>query len=245
MSKNSTVHHLIQQSMQNHSAEAAGRPAPRLADGTVNPEWRTFWATHFEETPEEMKASTPATSGVGFGTAPGNTASTKQVSFLKSLLDERKGQHRAEEIRAEMNTMWSLRRFTKAEASKRITELMGMAKTATPAPAAAAPSVDVPAGRYAVETEEGHLAFYKVDRPTEGRWAGYTFVKLQVSDDEQRLPSRAAEQGVLRKIAEDPQAAMLRYGREIGSCGHCGRTLTNEESREAGIGPVCRAKMDW
>ena len=24
--------------------------------------------------------------------------------------------------------------------------------------------------------------FYKVDRPTEGKWAGYTFVKLLVAD---------------------------------------------------------------
>jgi hypothetical protein len=105
---------------------------------------------------------------------------------------------------------------------------------------------DVPAGRYAVETDEGHLAFYRVDRPTEGKWAGYTFVKVYASDELHRLPSRAAADGVLRKIAEvGPETAMKRYGQEIGSCGHCGRTLTDETSRELGIGPVCREKMGF
>lgn len=107
---------------------------------------------------------------------------------------------------------------------------------------------EVPAGRYAIETAEGAtnaLAFYKVDRPTEGRWAGYVFVKLIVSDDEQRM-SRAAGDAILRKIAEvGAEAASARYGHEIGSCGICGRTLTNDESRERGIGPVCAEKMGW
>ena len=105
---------------------------------------------------------------------------------------------------------------------------------------------DVPAGRYAVATEDGAtnaLAFYKVDRPTEGRWAGYTFVKLIVSDDEQRL-SRAASQAVLAKIAEvGPAEASALYGHEIGSCGVCGKVLTNDESRARGIGPVCAARV--
>jgi len=106
----------------------------------------------------------------------------------------------------------------------------------------------VPAGRYAVETEDGatnELAFYKVDRPTEGRWAGYVFVKLLVSDSEQRM-SFPASKAILRKIAEvGAEAASARYGHEIGKCGICGRTLTNDESRERGIGPVCADKMGW
>jgi hypothetical protein len=45
-----------------------------------------------------------------------------------------------------------------------------------------------------------------------------------------------------RRIAEDPNGAMIRFGQVVGSCGHCGRTLTNQASREAGIGPVCARK---
>lgn len=115
-----------------------------------------------------------------------------------------------------------------------------------PAPQApqapAAPLPDVPAGHYAVETEEGHLAFYRVDRPTEGRWAGRTFVAVQASDEYHPVRGNAAAP-VLAKIAADPVAAMLRYGVEIGRCGHCHRTLTDETSRSLGIGPVCRAAM--
>lgn len=122
-------------------------------------------------------------------------------------------------------------------------------QTAAPTPSADRPSADVvPAGRYAIDTEDGAVnatAFYKVDRPTEGRWAGYVFVKLMLSDEEQRM-SRAAGDAVLRKIAAvGAAAASARYGHEIGECGVCGRTLTNDVSREYGIGPDCRKKMDW
>ncbi|QPX62159.1 hypothetical protein PBI_INDLOVU_44 [Mycobacterium phage Indlovu] len=114
---------------------------------------------------------------------------------------------------------------------------------------AAFPSADVvPAGRYAIETEDGAtnaLAFYKVDRPTEGRWAGYVFVKLMVSDGEQRM-SFAASKSIMAKIAEaGAEAASARYGHEIGECGVCGRTLTNDDSRARGIGPVCASKNGW
>ena len=107
---------------------------------------------------------------------------------------------------------------------------------------------EVPAGRYAVDTNNGavnELAFYKVDRPTGGRWAGYVFVKHIVGGDEQRL-SRAAGAAVLDKIAAaGAEAASARYGHEIGECGVCGRRLTNDDSRARGIGPVCAENMGW
>jgi hypothetical protein len=40
----------------------------------------------------------------------------------------------------------------------------------------------------------------------------------------------------------DPDAAARQYGLRFGVCSCCGRTLTNKESRELGIGPVCRSK---
>lgn len=122
-------------------------------------------------------------------------------------------------------------------------------RTTTTTASTQVPSADeVPAGRYAVATEDGavnELAFYKVDRPTEGRWAGYVFVKLMKSDEEQRL-SRPAGATVLAKIAAaGAKEASAAYGREIGKCGVCSRTLTNDESREIGIGPDCRARLGW
>jgi hypothetical protein len=102
----------------------------------------------------------------------------------------------------------------------------------------------VPAGRYAIE-REGTLKFYRVTRPEEGRWAGWTFVDRQASDERYPVKNRIERESILRQIGEDVQGAMETYGRELGHCGHCGRTLTNEVSRERGIGPVCAEKMGW
>lgn len=123
------------------------------------------------------------------------------------------------------------------------------AKRAENAAASGLPSADVvPAGRYAVETEPGalnRLAFYKVDRPEEGKWAGKVFVKLMVSDEERRL-SWATTKSVLAKIAETgAEAASAAYGREFKHCGVCGRGLSNDDSRKRGIGPDCAAKLGW
>ena len=50
---------------------------------------------------------------------------------------------------------------------------------------------------------------------------------------------------VLERILDapgGPEAAAAKYGQEIGQCGMCNRVLTDEVSRAAGIGPVCRSK---
>lgn len=103
----------------------------------------------------------------------------------------------------------------------------------------------VPNGRYAINTDDGHLAFYRVTSPEDGHWAGYVFVEQQVSDDFHAVRNTQTKLSILSRIAEDPQKAMLEYGRAIGRCGHCGRTLTNEESRAIGIGPICRSRWAW
>jgi hypothetical protein len=101
---------------------------------------------------------------------------------------------------------------------------------------------ELPAGRYAVNNEDGELRFYVLDKPTQGRWAGYTFLSVQASDEKYPIKGFAAKKTIMEKIAEDPQAAMNRYGEEIGRCGVCNRTLTNQDSRARGIGPICAAK---
>lgn len=134
--------------------------------------------------------------------------------------------------------------LTKAGASAMIDAMLDLPKFEADA---ATPAVtdfpEVPAGRYAIRTNDGahnDIAFYKVDRPTEGKWAGRVFVKLMQSDEEIAL-NHAAQRGVLARIAEvGPEAASALYGQEIGKCGVCGRTLTNDDSRAVGIGPKCR-----
>lgn len=101
----------------------------------------------------------------------------------------------------------------------------------------------VPAGRYAVE-EAGELHFFKVNYGKAGsRWAGFCFLDIQASDDLYPIKDRTRKQAILDAIAVDPKAAMARYGHEIGRCGICGRTLTDPESIENGIGPVCAERF--
>jgi hypothetical protein len=97
----------------------------------------------------------------------------------------------------------------------------------------------VPEGRYAVDTDEGHLGFYRVHVSK----SGYVTVAVMASDTERALLTWKVQLGVLRKIALDPKAAAIRYGQEVGVCGRCGRTLTDEKSRAAGVGPDCATKF--
>ena len=98
---------------------------------------------------------------------------------------------------------------------------------------------EVKAGHYAIEFE-GQLRFFQVETPDEGKWAGWTFVSEQASDDLWAVKG-ARKTEVLNAIADD-EDALARYGQELGICGACHRTLTDPESREIGLGPICRNK---
>ena len=151
--------------------------------------------------------------------------------------------------RGEMVNRHLERPLTKAGASKLIELLKALPASApikeTPADL---PSADVvPAGCYALDTTEGALnetVFYRVDRPEKGRWAGRVFVKrLEGGDREIRVPASQVA-GILERIAEvGALEASQAFGREIGECGVCGCTLTNDASRAYGIGPKCRQKF--
>lgn len=101
---------------------------------------------------------------------------------------------------------------------------------------------------FAVDTEQGatnSIAFWRIvpDRNREGR-----FYLRQVLGGSGAVRVRIGVEAMLAvaaKIAVDPRAAMMRYGQELGECGHCYRTLTNDESRALGIGPRCRASKGW
>lgn len=105
--------------------------------------------------------------------------------------------------------------------------------------------LETPAGHYATESRTGNndLDFWVVDRPTEGRWAGYTFVSRVIGGHEdQRVRGSEARQALEAIIAAGPEQAARRYGQEIGRCGRCNRHLTDETSRTFGLGPECRTK---
>lgn len=91
-------------------------------------------------------------------------------------------------------------------------------------------------GRYAVE-EAGVLKFFKVKN---GRTR--VFLDIQASSDWHAVQRLDRQRAILATIALDPKAAMIRYGHALGECGRCGRVLTDEASRAAGIGPICQSR---
>lgn len=130
-------------------------------------------------------------------------------------------------------------RWTQENTSRWIDNLKAkLAELRKNAPAPTTPAATVADGRYAVE-EDGTLKFFKVKN---GNRAGFVFLDVQASDDWHAVRNVTRIRAIVALIAQDPQAAMIRYGHELGECGRCGRTLTDEASRAAGIGPVCASK---
>lgn len=86
--------------------------------------------------------------------------------------------------------------------------------------------------------------------PDHGRNPGAIYVKAdsgeymgKVQGGEYR--GKHAAIPALEAIASDPLEAAVRHGRKTGRCSCCGRELTNAESIELGIGPICRSKWGW
>jgi hypothetical protein len=165
-------------------------------------------------------------------TATRNTGARQaaDIQRLLSQLDTR-GVNTAD-FRTGYNQLWTDGQFSERFASTTLRDLLRLLE------AIDARKPEVPTGRYAVATDAGHYAFYRV-------WKGNraTLVFLQVSDDEQRL-NRSAAAAILAKItAVGVLEASKTYGREIGVCGVCNRTLTNPESIANGIGPICAGRL--
>ncbi len=110
----------------------------------------------------------------------------------------------------------------------------------------------VPEGRYAVPGGETRLKV-QIDRPTTGRWRGWTFVRDAAAYGHGVRYGRQAPGGTyhgdivepLTVIASDPPAASAAYGHLVGRCGVCGRRLEHPESVARGIGPVCAGRLGW
>lgn len=166
-------------------------------------------------------------------------ATDKQVGFIHALLAKLEG-----------TTVYATAKpwcdqaiaagLTRDRASDVITRLKGYVANApvvTTPPRAFDAYDDIPDGYYAVSNNDGDASFYRVRRHN-----GRLFIDLQVSDSFNRIPW-VTRKAALDKIRHDtPQAAGERYARELGRCYRCGRTLTDETSRELGIGPTCRNK---
>jgi len=91
-----------------------------------------------------------------------------------------------------------------------------------------APDHGVNAGSIYVKSTGGEY----LGKVTTGR-----FLAVRACDD----PTKAR----VINAAADPHKAAKAYGLKTGSCSCCGRELTNKESIDLGIGPICRDRFGW
>ena len=97
-----------------------------------------------------------------------------------------------------------------------------------------------PVGRYAVEAL-GRITLVEITKPTEGKWAGYTFVKTAPHLEGYTPEAVRGDEAVLvlNEIESDQRYCATRYGRITGRCGQCNRRLSDPQSLSLGIGPDC------
>lgn len=178
-------------------------------------------------------------------------ATQKQINFMSSLIIQKEV---PEDLKAKLIRRLSDNDMDGHTASKTIEWLLARPdKNGAPSSSnGAAPPTEleakIPAGHYALLLDQPDAAgnkvhFYSVDKPgADSKWHGRTFVNQEIGGRDDDIPIRnpVERTEVLRRIALDPAGCLLRYGQLIGKCGHCGRKLTNDESRSLGIGPVCR-----
>lgn len=172
-------------------------------------------------------------------------ATEKQCKFIDDLLVKR------EHIAMTDDVIEGIK-ANKAQASRFISFLLEQPKVQVvqdaPAPLKVEVLVDaprarldfsaIPDGYYALV--DGVTKFYRVSTSKRN---GFKNVQVQASDNLHMLFGKAGI-AVLHKLVEAGlKDAQALYASELGRCYVCGRTLTDEESRAAGIGPICRDKM--
>jgi len=85
------------------------------------------------------------------------------------------------------------------------------------------------------------------------KWAGMIFVKadenklghIQNGKFIRKFQCTDDQEAAVLDCCNDPLKAAIAYGKAWSSCAVCNRTLTNDESIERGIGPICAAKFGW
>jgi len=133
-------------------------------------------------------------------------------------------------------------------ASRWISKMIAkIAELKAAAPATPVTTPEIPAGRYAITTDE--IRCYSVEYGKDGtRWAGFTFLNRISSDD--RFPIRNADEKarILTAIAADVDGAALLAALTLRICRGtmkngqpCGRTLSDTKNPyfAQGYGPEC------
>jgi hypothetical protein len=184
--------------------------------------------------------------GTGRSSGASLAATPAQLGYLARLVADRAWQDRAPaRVAATCERLAAGEVIGKRDASEAIDALTACPWRPREAPAAPVALPDVPAGHYAITSGgRNDLLFVRVDRPTSGKWAGRTFVKMMVGGHPDTAIARDRVPDVLgRIVAAGVREAATLYGQQIGRCCACNRMLTDQASREAGIGPDCASRL--
>jgi hypothetical protein len=102
---------------------------------------------------------------------------------------------------------------------------------------------DVPEGHYAIPSRTGNndYEFFRVDRPTNGDFAGRTYVKTVIGGHpEYNVRGINNTRAVLEAIVDfGVDKAGLLYGQKIKRCRYCNKRLTKYASRILSAGRYC------
>lgn len=104
----------------------------------------------------------------------------------------------------------------------------------TAAPRARTAAHGIREGRYAYQPADAQAMFLRVDR------TGRIWVQAGPAEH----PYRGQGTEALAWVKANMREAAALYGQLLGSCGRCGRELTDADSRARGLGPIC-AKAGW
>lgn len=108
----------------------------------------------------------------------------------------------------------------------------------------------VPTGNYAIPGGDTRLKV-RIEAPSRGKWQGWIFVKDAAEYGKAKTygsqrPGHKYQGSIaeaLHIIVSNPFEASKAYGKLVGNCGRCGRTLEDEKSVANGIGPICATKF--
>lgn len=143
------------------------------------------------------------------------------------------------------NGRWTTGRTGTASAwiDRMITKERELKAAAPAAPKVATGEVEIPAGRYAVETDE--VRCYSVDYGKDGtKWAGFLFLNRISSDDRFPIRNAGEKARILAAIRADVEASAVLAALTLRQCRRCGRTLSDTKNPyfSSGLGPDCGAK---
>ena len=155
----------------------------------------------------------------------GRVWSEKQIAAIESMItrmEERRAQKAAEAQAVDLSGIVDMFMHAKTSGYKRPVYRAEGIKISL------APENSPNAGALYVKTENGDY----IGKVSDGK-----FFATRDATDEHKL--------AIETIANNPRDAAIKYGRQTGSCACCGRALSNKQSIELGIGPICANKWGF